>query len=301
MENPAMIVRRVRPSAELAPFIEHFGLREARLGHAQIYTPLPARSDCFLEIYLADRYRIVDVASGAVHRAPRLVLVGPHTRRREDLLLSGTLKVFHIHFKPMGFRHLFGLPAHAVADSAESADAVLGLEVSDLADRLAVGAALPELVNVAESFLRSKLRSVVPLPAATALAALARRLDRSHGGLEIAPLAARYQLGIRQVERLFQEYVGVTPKVFSRLARFRLALDLSLRDPQPDWASIAPAAGYYDQSHMARDFRSFTGETPARFTALRRRAALPTVEAENPDHVAFVLSRGVDQGLMSDS
>ena len=95
-----MTARRWKPRVELRPFVEAYGVREASFGLKQAYVPLPARRDCFLEFYLEGLYRIVTVATGAEHWAPRCVLVGPSTQRREDLKLSGVLQVFSIRFSP---------------------------------------------------------------------------------------------------------------------------------------------------------------------------------------------------------
>ena len=298
--NPAataMTVQRLQPLPLLAPYIQHFGLREARLGDARIYLPLPARSDCFLEIYLADEYRIINVASGAIHRAPRLSLVGPHTRRREDLLLSGSLRVFHIHVTPTGFRALFGIPAHLIADSGEAAEAVLGPRIHELSERLAEAREFADLVAVAERFFLSRLPNVAlpPLP----VGAIARTLQRSHGAVEIARLAAAHNLTVRHLERVFREHVGVSPKAFARLARLSRALDLSQKSPTLDWAEIAVAAGFYDQSHLVRDFRSMTGETPVGFTALRQNAARIGRSLASADNVAFVLSPPFTEQIIS--
>ena len=93
-----MIARRWKPCDELRPFVDAYGVREAGLGTEQVYVPLHARRDFFLEFYLRGRYRIVTVANGAEHWAPHCVLVGPSTQRREDLKLSGSLEVFSIRF-----------------------------------------------------------------------------------------------------------------------------------------------------------------------------------------------------------
>jgi AraC-like DNA-binding protein len=295
----AMTVQQFSPSPLLTPYIEHFGLRQARLGDRQMYLPLPARSDCFLEIYLADCYRIVNVASGAIHRAPRLSLVGPHTRRSEDLLLSGTLRVFHIHFTPTGFRALFGIPAHLIADSAEAAEAVLGPGVLELTERLLDAQNSAQLVALAERFLISRLPHVAHI--LVPIAAIARTLKQHHGSVEIAQLAAMHSFTTRHLERVFREHIGVTPKTFARLARLSRALDLSQRSRNSDWAEIALAAGFYDQSHMVRDFRSLTGETPLGFIALRNRAANIVHPAISADDVAFVLSPPASLPLASNA
>jgi AraC-like DNA-binding protein len=281
-------VERLQAAHVLRPFVRGYGIRTARLGATRVYTPLPARSDCFLEMYLEDRYDIVSVATGAVHRAPRLVLVGPHTRRREDLLLGGTLRVFTIRFTAVGFRALFGIPARVVADGAHDAEAVLGREVAELAERLASVMEPSAMATIADCFLERRLAGLQRPSAAVVRATTL--LERRHGAVEIARLAAAHGVSTRQLERVFLEQVGVAPKTFGRLARLSYALDLRRKDAGKEWASIALAAGFFDQSHMVRDFRALTGETPERFMALSERARQYAVRTGSHKNVAFVLS-----------
>ena len=94
-------------------------------------------------------------------------------------------------------------------------------------------------------------------------------------------------MSVRQVERGFLEYVGMPPKVFARLERLKRVLVLSSDAIAPEWAEIAAEAGYFDQSHMAREFRGFNGATPGEFRGLMQRARGPIRGAGD---VAFVLS-----------
>lgn len=279
--------RMWKPCAVLAPFVEEFSLREDSLGTSQMYHPLPARENCFLQFYFADRYRVVTVANGAVHRAPRCVLVGPHTRRREDLIWTGHLKLFTIRFTAVGFRALFGTPARAICDVAESAEAVLGERVRELEERLAT-ASDEALGSVAERFLlKQLLRHEGAMKGAVALR-MVSTLRRRHGGNAVSALAMQHGLSVRQVERIFLEHVGMTPKVFGRLARLKTAMRLSAGPAMPDWAEVAIAAGYFDQSHMVREYRALNGATPVEFRALERRAS--EFRVRDAGGVAFVLS-----------
>lgn len=70
---------------------------------------------------------------------------------------------------------------------------------------------------------------------------------------------SRHHLGRRMREEL-----GASPKLLSRMVRFRLALDMVRRSGRP-LAEIAAAAGYSDQAHMNCDFREFTGRSPGSF------------------------------------
>jgi AraC-like DNA-binding protein len=64
---------------------------------------------------------------------------------------------------------------------------------------------------------------------------------------------------------LFHSQVGLTPKLFGRVQRFQWLLDRINRGANVDWARVALDAGYFDQSHMIRDFRAFTGVSPVRY------------------------------------
>ncbi len=261
-----MTVRRWRPCAELRPFVEAYGLREAGFGTRQAYVPLPARRDCFLEFYLQDRYRIVTVATGAEHWAPRCVLVGPSTHRTADLKLSGSLRVFSIRFSPVGFRALFGIPARLLRDQAIAAEQALGGEIVELHEQIA--ATEPAgWESIAEHYLLKRAR-ILDVSAERRLAAqAAATMQRSRGMVSVAGIAAESAVSTRHMERVFQEQIGVSPKVFARLLRLDHALELAGLDS--NWADVASLCGYFDQSHLGRDFRAMTGATPMEFAALR--------------------------------
>lgn len=283
-------LRSWRPSSALRPFVDHFAVLEASLENSAIYDPLPARNDCFLEFFLEGRLRVANVSSGAIHEAPRRVLVGPHTERREDIILAGTLKVFHIGFTPTGFYSLFAIPTCLVCDLAESAEAVLGNGIEELEQQLS-SAAQPRWGTIAEQFLLRKLVASKTAQTGELAAGIARSLC-SRNSLPVAELARRYGRTTRQVERIFEGQVGLNPKLFARVARLRSALALSASKEVPDWSGIAIDAGYFDQSHMIRDFRSLTGETPAGFKRLQ--VGLPAPDQQ--PHVAFVQSSFAPNG-----
>ena len=100
-------------------------------------------------------------------------------------------------------------------------------------------------------------------------------------------MAAGQGLSERQAERVFLEHVGLSPKLFGRLTRMNEALKLRASDEALSWADIAASAGYFDQSHMVRDFRDLNGATPAQFAELGLRARRYRFAADGD--VGFVL------------
>lgn len=78
------------------------------------------------------------------------------------------------------------------------------------------------------------------------------------------------EIGIsrQHLARKFLHHVGVSPKTFARVMRFRRVLDAIREDS--DWADVAAAHGYYDQSHLIAEFRELAGETPGSFQISNR-------------------------------
>ena len=294
MSAQPMNARSWKPTLSLRPFVSEFAFRDERFDKGQKYTPLTARIDCFLQFYFKSRYRVVNVSSGAIHLAPRSVLVGPHTQRREDLLCAGHLRIFTIRFSAIGFRALFGIPARLIADYANHADSVLGASFRELEDRLA-STTVEQMPVVADAFLSCQLGRRNMPPDGGVAGKLVRSLQISHGTVPIGQIGALHGLSVRQIERIFLEHVGLTPKVFGRLARLKRALALGEMETALDWAGIAAASGYFDQAHMIREFRTFNGATPVQFEAMKRRGRIYSHEKSND--VAFVQSHSRHETL----
>ena len=96
----------------------------------------------------------------------------------------------------------------------------------------------------------------------------------------IAPLAAAHGLGHPGFVARFRRATGITPKRYAELVRFHRLIDAMPVAGTASWSDLAVEAAYYDQSHVIRDVRRFTGFTPADY---HRR-----VRAAGPDAVRFV-------------
>lgn len=116
-----------------------------------------------------------------------------------------------------------------------------------------------------ERILTSALPS--PISQDTRLAGqLVTEVERLHGSESVRQLSMRTGVGVRRIERLFFSEVGMTPKQYCRLMRFRRVL-LNLAQNSEEMLQHALDAGYYDQSHFIHSFRSFTGVTPSEYAS----------------------------------
>ena len=93
------------------------------------------------------------------------------------------------------------------------------------------------------------------------------RIERAGGALRIEELAGALWVSRQHLALQFRERVGLNAKTFAMVCRFRRA-SAALRGVPGgaiDWAGLAGECGYYDQSHLIREFRQFAGETPQDF------------------------------------
>jgi len=92
-----------------------------------------------------------------------------------------------------------------------------------------------------------------------------RKIVDSGGNTRVGSLAGELAWSRKRLAARFREQVGVPAKTVARIARFERARALADSTEPPDWARIAHECGYYDQSHLIKEFRSFTSRTPETF------------------------------------
>jgi AraC-like DNA-binding protein len=85
----------------------------------------------------------------------------------------------------------------------------------------------------------------------------------------IAQLARDTGLSERRLGLLFQRQVGMRPKHYARLLRFRAVVAQTHGPQSVNWSHVAADCGYCDQAHLSHEFRRFAGVTPSAFMAAR--------------------------------
>jgi AraC-like DNA-binding protein len=111
-----------------------------------------------------------------------------------------------------------------------------------------------------EELLLGQLRAPWGEPNAVERAIAA--ITAANGNVDLEYIARHANLSPRQFRRRCLEESGLTPKHLCRVLRFRHARRIAASALRPQWSGIAADAGYFDQAHLIRDFREFTGRTP---------------------------------------
>lgn len=87
----------------------------------------------------------------------------------------------------------------------------------------------------------------------------------SSGNVNLENLASLTGYSTRYIHKIFTSDVGIPPKTFSNIIRFQRLISTLNKPVLPDFASIAADIGYFDQSHMLKEFKAFTGTTPKKY------------------------------------
>jgi AraC-like DNA-binding protein len=143
--------------------------------------------------------------------------------------------------------------------------------IADLQPRLAAWVGLGR-IDEALAELERYLLHALPHPAIDATSARAGLALRAAGGkLPVSAAAAAAHATVRTLERRFKQSSGHTVKDVAGLIRFEAARNRLWHEPKPDLAALAQELGYADQSHLSREFKRYSGMTPAAFVLQRRR------------------------------
>jgi AraC-like DNA-binding protein len=189
-----------------------------------------------------------DALVGGLHTRPALIA---YPGRQ-----SGVQLALH----PLGARALLGVPAAEIAEHDFHVEDVLGTAfVTQLRERLLHAATWRERLDVIEEFLLERVDAEVSFR--PEVAHVWRALLASGGTADVAGLATSVGWSTRYLSTRFRAEFGVGPKSFGRLVRFHRVVGALPRATQAglSLAEVAAAYGYYDQSHLAAEFRVLAG------------------------------------------
>jgi AraC-like DNA-binding protein len=177
--------------------------------------------------------------------------------------LEGRGHAFGIKFTPGGFFPFFRKPVSSLIESSISVKEVFGPNARRLERILLATEDEEEMTAAANQFLLA--RRPEPDEKANQARQLVERILREQGILTVDDLAARSCMSVRGLQRLFSQYVGVSPKWVIRRYRLHELLERIHSGQALDWAQLAADLGYFDQAHLINDFRTITGYTPTEY------------------------------------
>lgn len=248
--------QEVEPPAALRDAIKRFWYYQRDLG------PLPTSFEVMPDGYAEIIFHFGSTCSIATPEGlqplPSPFIVGLlnqpaifHTR--------GQLETIAIECFPWTIFDLLGLPSGK--DEVRLFEHPIAQLQAPLAELIQAGQVEAALALVKEYFLNARLQ-----PATGSLLAKAGAAMReANGTLPVSQVAAAAHATVRTLERKFKHSAGHTVKDVSGLMRFERVRNYLWMHPDANLAGLAQELGYTDQAHLSREFKRYSGTTPAAF------------------------------------
>jgi AraC-like DNA-binding protein len=198
-------------------------------------------------------------------RAPASVIGGP-CLRSQIIDTAEQVRVMGVVFHPGGAHAFTGEDHAALVEQDIGLEDIFGSSAYSLRQQLLNTPEPMHRLAVLECWLQAHRRMPHLAPEVLhAIQAIGRRPQVHRIGTLVRDTGlSEYRFG-----RLFRRQIGMGPKRYARLIRFRAVVDAVYRCDRVDWSGVAVDGGYGDQAHLVHEFREFAGMTPTAFMAAR--------------------------------
>ncbi|MEM0929251.1 MAG: helix-turn-helix domain-containing protein [Pseudomonadota bacterium] len=184
-------------------------------------------------------------------------------RKRFSYTVYGTSQVIGLKLRPGMGRAFYDGPLAAITGERVPLGDLVGLDADRLVDQTREGAPLADILPGFKAALCA-VAGAITEPMRMAGAAV-RHIEAEQDVRRVSDVAGHLGLGVRQTQRLFADYVGVSPKWV--IARYRMleAVDTLNAGEAINLSALALDLGYADQAHFSNQFKDITGVSPAAY------------------------------------
>lgn len=238
------------PSSALAPYVDCFWLSEGG-SKPKKNRILP---DGCVDILFSIRGQISSTCADQMQhlKSGQAYLAGTMTAFA-DVTLSERASLFGVRFKPFGFSSFFKLPLDGLENGLVPFTELPTSALFDQSERLS------SMASHLDSELHQHLR-----PTDARIQAAVELILQTGGQIKIDALVDVSCLSVRQFEKKFKQYLGVSAKVLCDVVRVKACAN-RLQNHQLDVMQVAVDGGYYDTAHFTNTFKRYVGQSPTHY------------------------------------
>lgn len=238
---------RLEPSDRLRPFVKHYWVVSWNLEEQSPYLQNVVPNPCVNMV-------MEDHQSGIYGASSRM-----YTQK-----IEGEGQVFGVKFHPGGFFPFIQSPLYKLTDQSLTLEDVFGDDGIEYEQQLKTQMDIEGKMALTEALLLKHLpnkdESVVKINQ------IITHILEDSELTQVEQLCRISQINKRTLQRLFSQYVGISPKWVIRLYRLQNAAESIDNGSHQDLLKLSADLGYYDQSHFIKDFKSIVGKTPEEYT-----------------------------------
>ncbi|QWU17724.1 Helix-turn-helix domain-containing protein [Paenibacillus sophorae] len=204
----------------------------------------------------------VDIVICCYPNRPSGNICGSIVRRRQGIFVRSDCDYFTIRFLPGYAEQFLKFPVSEFTENEIPVQNVLP-HAAELLEMIASQLTFKDRIHAFENFCRQYYREQLEVP--NLVQYLTDKILASQGTVQIGELSAETGYSTRYMHKTFERYVGVSPKLFSRIIRFQHVLK-ALEDPSKEktFGRILEL-GYFDQNHFIKEFKEFSAVTPKKY------------------------------------
>jgi len=239
-------LNRLQPSAEIGYFVQHYWIVRWDLRGQAPYSQVVIAHPNVNLVFEKGASGVFGVA-----------------KTTSSHLLKEQGWVFGIKFKPGGFYPFLQAPVSTLTGEVISLEEVFGVETAPMEAEILSLTDDAAMVGRAEAFLTAHLPERDPNTAL--ISEIVQMIQQDRTILKVEDVVRLSGMNKRTMQRLFDRYVGVSPKSVIQRYRLHEAAEHMDQGTAGDWLDLSIALGYYDHSHFIRDFRSIVGVSPEEY------------------------------------
>ena len=191
---------------------------------------------------------------------PQCLICGQQTEYKDVMTAPGSVGMLAVVFYPCALSTFFPNPISEFTNQSVALEHIFSAEIKELQDRIIEANGVYSRIQLIENFLLGRLS----IPHNFSLTREAVNvITRVNGQIAVGEVASQLDISKRQLERIFLKNVGISPKKFGRIVRFNTSIKLF--EKATSLTTLTYEAGYFDMSHLIRDFREFSGLSPKAF------------------------------------
>jgi len=251
------------PSKLLTPYISHYVFFEStKNGNNLSYQDFPRTAMDMLFVYKGEIQIKPD--HGSSFSMDNCDFVGLFNKPYQ-VNVDNEISALHVRFKPNGIYPLTQVPLKEVSNNHLSLADLTNKGSVELYDRMGHSSSHLEQIKLLESWLLSFYQR----------ASIHYRIDhgmvlieQSNGLISVKQLSEQLNTNYKSLDRWFHKMVGVNPKTYIQMARFKGILTQLDQQKEPDWMQLVHDFGFHDQAHFIKTFKQFSGITPSSYLSL---------------------------------
>lgn len=254
---------QISPSIALSVFIKHYLFLDTQ---NQEIKKLRLFSDGNTGMVFSFRNRLISKLGGLEKPdyLPPAFIYGQLNSFR-DLYCEGDTSLMIVVFHPNGLNNLLSVPSVELNDHCIALKDLFGDLGATLQERLTDSLSITDKIRLAEDFFGKLITRNQPSGQSLINFSLSQ-IIQSKGLMPVSKLTDVTGCTERKLERAFIEGIGISPKRFSNIIKLHVFLkQLRSKSVTGNLTEMGHEAGYYDQPHLIREFKKYTGLTPGQY------------------------------------